>query len=99
MLLLALLAESRSAGGVCKASCLRAGSLHLHPSHRESNPKARIAWKVLSFLLVLISHSWWQRRNAAGNDGSLAFCCHYTIYKLWLLIMQGYDMCTQISIF
>jgi hypothetical protein len=35
MLLLALLAGSRSPGGVCEASCFSAGSLHLHPSQRE----------------------------------------------------------------
>jgi hypothetical protein len=37
MLLLALLAGSRSPGGVCEADCFRAGSLHLHPSQREQS--------------------------------------------------------------
>ncbi len=67
--------------------------------HRKSNLKARITWKVLSFLLVLSSYSRWQRRIADGSDGSLAPCCHYTIYKFWLLIMQECDTCTWITIF
>jgi hypothetical protein len=50
--------------------------------HRESNLKARIAWKVLFFLLVMSSYRRWQRRNATRSDGSLAPCCHYAIYKL-----------------
>ena len=65
--------------------------------HRESDLKGRIAWKVLSFLLVLSSCSRRQRRIAAGSDGSLAPCCHYAIYKLWLLIMQECDTWTWIS--